>query len=216
MCSGILLPRPPTAVTGDPEPDLILTNVQSQIVTFGDNTEQSAYMGMLSDLLAWHEEDPVDARELERNDTVASFQGNRNLFVDHPEWVSCLWGDECPPPPCDAGEDAVLFAGGRFRVDVCWRVAAQGTSGTGKAVPGAEQVGAFYFFRQDNPEIYVKVRNACVEPFNRYWFFAAGLTNVEVTLTVTDTDSGLSHTYFNPPGQAFVAVQDTQTFAVCP
>ena len=72
-------------VTGDPEPDLILTDDQDLIVTTAANTAEAAYMGMLSDLLAWNEEDPVDAWEIRRNSTVYSFQENRNPFIDHPE-----------------------------------------------------------------------------------------------------------------------------------
>ena len=41
-------------------------------------------------LLAWHKQDPPDARELERNDYVESIQGNRNPFVDHPEYVNYI------------------------------------------------------------------------------------------------------------------------------
>lgn len=73
-----------------------------------------------------------------------------------------------------------------------------------------------WFFNPNNPELFVKIRNACVNPFNRYWFFAAGLTNVEVTLTVTDTVHGSSKTYRSEGGSAFPSVQDTDTFATCP
>lgn len=38
-------------------------------------------------LKRWHKEDPVDALEAARNDKVMVAQGNRNPFVDHPEWV---------------------------------------------------------------------------------------------------------------------------------
>ncbi|HNS08886.1 MAG TPA: endonuclease [Candidatus Ozemobacteraceae bacterium] len=38
-------------------------------------------------LRAWHKEDPVDAEEKQRNDKVESIQGNRNPFIDHPEYV---------------------------------------------------------------------------------------------------------------------------------
>ncbi len=49
-------------------------------------------MSNLETLLAWHRLDPVDAREAERNDTVFELQGNRNPFVDHPEWVRVVYG----------------------------------------------------------------------------------------------------------------------------
>lgn len=39
-------------------------------------------------LKKWHEEDPVDAAELERNDEIQEAQGNRNPFVDFPEMAS--------------------------------------------------------------------------------------------------------------------------------
>ncbi|MBZ0144814.1 MAG: endonuclease, partial [Rhodocyclaceae bacterium] len=54
-----------------------------------------AYMGMLSVLLAWHVEDPVDAVEQHRNEVVFTYQGNRNPFIDRPEWVTCLFLGDC-------------------------------------------------------------------------------------------------------------------------
>jgi hypothetical protein len=49
-------------------------------------------MGVLSDLLAWNASDPVDAFEMNRNEVIYDFQGNRNPFVDHPELAEHLWG----------------------------------------------------------------------------------------------------------------------------
>lgn len=52
------------------------------------NLGQNPYMGKLSTLLKWHEQDPVDAFERRRNDIIFSkYQHNRNPFIDHPEWV---------------------------------------------------------------------------------------------------------------------------------
>ena len=50
---------------------------------------------------------------------------------------------------------------------------------------------------------------------DRYWVFAGGLTNVEVTLTVTDTRTQESKTYKNPQNHTFQPFQDTNAFA-CP
>lgn len=77
-------------VTGAAEPDLILTDNVALIQTTGGNASV-AYMGLLSVLLRWHVQDPPDARERWRNDVVASYQGNRNPFIDHPQWVSGIF-----------------------------------------------------------------------------------------------------------------------------
>lgn len=39
----------------------------------------------------WHIQDPVSQKELSRNDSVFSVQGNRNPFIDHPEFVALIW-----------------------------------------------------------------------------------------------------------------------------
>jgi endonuclease I len=82
------------------EPDLILTDdpFLIQASQTGDN-EPVAYMGLLETLLAWHEADPVDARERHRNDVVFQYQQNRNPFIDHPDWVDLLFGDGITPAP---------------------------------------------------------------------------------------------------------------------
>lgn len=45
------------------------------------------YYGDLTILLRWHLEDPVDEAELERNEVIYQYQGNRNPFIDPPEYV---------------------------------------------------------------------------------------------------------------------------------
>lgn len=89
-------------VTGLAEPDLILTDDAAEVVVTGINAP-TGHMGRLAVLLAWHEQDPVDALEMQRNDVIATYQGNRNPFIDHPEWVSCVFEAECggaiPPDP---------------------------------------------------------------------------------------------------------------------
>lgn len=88
------------------EPDLVLTDNPALIQY---TSSSPAYMGLLSTLIQWHNEDPVDDRERRRNDVVYSYQGNRNPFIDHPEWVSYLFlgiispvEEELPLPSANA------------------------------------------------------------------------------------------------------------------
>jgi endonuclease I len=78
------------------EPDLILTDTEALISASNTgNNESVAYMGMLSVLLQWTLQDPVDAKERARNDTVFGFQTNRNPFIDHPEYIECIFNGAC-------------------------------------------------------------------------------------------------------------------------
>lgn len=52
-------------------------------------------IGVLCILYQWHQDDPVDAFEQRRNDRVQSLQGNRNPFIDNPQWVTSIWGNQC-------------------------------------------------------------------------------------------------------------------------
>jgi len=45
----------------------------------------------LNMLLRWHANDPVSQKEIDRNEAAYSHQGNRNPFVDHPEYVGKIW-----------------------------------------------------------------------------------------------------------------------------
>ncbi len=59
-----------------------------------NSTESTAIsIGLLRDLLAWHRLDPVDDYEIHRNNLCyRNFTGNRNPFIDYPDWVEAIWG----------------------------------------------------------------------------------------------------------------------------
>jgi hypothetical protein len=115
---------------------------------------------------------------------------------------------------CVTSPTAMCLNGGRFRVEASFRTS-QGQSGQAHAVQLVEDSGYLWFFNPNNIEVVVKVLNACTVN-NRYWVFAGGLTNVEVQLIVTDTQTGVQKRYTNPINTAFQPIQDTNALAVCP
>lgn len=56
------------------------------------NTYPSLQDWELKVLLNWAAQDPVSPEEIARNNASYIFQGNRNPYIDHPEWVQAVWG----------------------------------------------------------------------------------------------------------------------------
>ncbi len=111
-----------------------------------------------------------------------------------------------PDPP-------LLLQGGRFLVESLWWTA-DGRVGDGDPFPLTDDSGAFTFFDPANIELLVKVLDGC-SINQRTWVFAAGLTDVGVGLTVTDTETGDSTTYNSAAGVPFAPILDTDAFALC-
>jgi len=129
--------------------------------------------------------------------------GYPNLGGDH--WI---WDGVAVERVAEA--DGLFLQEGRFRVEAAWRDS-QGGAGVAAGRRETDAGGLLWFFRAENPELAVKVLDAC-GPFGRFWVFASGLTDVEVELTVTDRASGAERTYANPLGRPFEPIQDTLTF----
>ncbi len=131
------------------------------------------------------------------------------------EVIQLGWKPAANPPTgnCVASDTRLCLNGGRFQVEAQWT--ANGTTDAGHAFPLTSDTGYFWFFNAANVEVVVKVINAC--SFNqRFWFYAGGLTDVRVRLTVTDRHTGQVKTYDNPPRTAFRPIQDSSAFATCP
>ena len=139
---------------------------------------------------------------------VQAFLGFEN-GVDFP----LLWGTR--QLTIEPGDDTTPLQGGRFEVAVDWRDYDDRT-GAGRIVPGRDSNDSalFSFFERDNWELMVKVIDGC--GFNDHWWvFTAAATDVEYTVTITDTDTGLTWIDVNPLGTAAPAVNDVTAFA-CP
>lgn len=78
------------------------TRYESKLSSFDDNDilTNSAFPGVeaweLAVLKEWHTNDPVSQREIDRNNAAYTYQGNRNPFIDHPEYVALIWGTTTP------------------------------------------------------------------------------------------------------------------------
>ena len=66
----------------------------SNSLVLNDETKNNKNnMGKLTDLIEWACENPVNDREKRRNVGAEYKQGNRNAFVDHPEYACKIWGN---------------------------------------------------------------------------------------------------------------------------
>lgn len=59
---------------------------------FDGTTNKVFNSTFLNILLTWHANDPVSPKEVAFNNAIYTFQGNRNPFIDHPEYVASIWG----------------------------------------------------------------------------------------------------------------------------
>ncbi|MGE0088836.1 MAG: GEVED domain-containing protein [Bacteroidales bacterium] len=56
---------------------------------------QAGTMSLVGDIntfYQWHLSDPVDAKEIERNGQIETYQGDRNPYIDYPDIVARAWG----------------------------------------------------------------------------------------------------------------------------
>ncbi|HVR12030.1 MAG TPA: alpha/beta fold hydrolase [Thermoanaerobaculia bacterium] len=125
--------------------------------------------------------------------------------------LSKSYGTTCVP---DASHACLQAA--RFRVSLTWQDSA-GHTGVGSLVPAAvsSDSAVLWFFDPSNWEMLVKVLDGCGLN-QRIWVFAAATTNVQYTLTITDTVTGQVKSYQNAGGQTAAVITDTNAFASCP
>ena len=112
--------------------------------------------------------------------------------------------------PCAPSGTRLCLNGNRFAAEVTWRDF-QGNTGSGHPVSLTGDTGYFWFFSSTNVELVVKALDGRGIN-NNYWVFYGALSNVEYTMTVTDTVTGRTKVYANPSGN-LGSVADTSAFA---
>ena len=108
-----------------------------------------------------------------------------------------------------APSSQLLLLGGRFRVTADWNLS--DGSGSARALPLTDDSGAMWFFDPANLELLIKVLEGCFWN-DSFWVYAAGLTDVGVTLRVEDTHTGEVRTYSSSRGMPFETILDLGSF----
>ena len=194
-------------VEGSAESDLDFVASSGTLTwTAGDDTSRSIQIGILED--ATTESNETFSVELTNPTGGAILREPSSTTVT-------IIDDDVVIPLCVADDNTLCLNEGRFAVSIDWRDFA-GRTGKGRAIPFTSDTGFFWFFAENNLEVIIKVLNACNSEFDSYWVFFAVASNVEYTITVTDTVAGVSKVYTNPLGGFAPATGDTAAFPTCP
>jgi endonuclease I len=119
-------------------------------------------MGILSDLIQWHREDPPSTQEIERNSILCEdFQGNRNPFIDFPGLVSVFF----PTPPASQSATCPSCSAPSTSDDNSEGSPTNGSAdsidGLSRSEQAAKTLGegpiAFLGFNSDNPDSFTFV-----------------------------------------------------------
>ncbi len=66
------------------------SQVQARVM-FDGSTDKVFNTGFLDVLYQWHLQDPVSARETDLNNYIYNEQGNRNPYIDNPQYITAVW-----------------------------------------------------------------------------------------------------------------------------
>ena len=112
--------------------------------------------------------------------------------------------------PCLDGPSTLCLRDGRFKVSVQWQDGVSG-GGRGQVAGRSGSSGAFSFFGPEHLEVLVKAVDGC--DYNGHlWVFAAAATDLQLSLTVRDTHTGVLRQYESSLGRSMPQVLDTLAF----
>jgi hypothetical protein len=127
-------------------------------------------------------------------------QVGRWIPVPAPEASASRQGnppDASAPGTCVGSAEDLCLLGNRFQVHVHWST--QGMTGDGTAAALSDQTGTFAFFDPHAIDLVVKVLDGRALS-GKFWFFYGALSDVDYTITLTDTVTGSAKRYHNPQG----------------
>ncbi|MGK2857955.1 MAG: trypsin-like peptidase domain-containing protein [Thermoanaerobaculia bacterium] len=124
------------------------------------------------------------------------------FFATYPSVAQWLNPEGSGSQPCVASTTTLCVQSNRFKVTLAARDPRTGKTDSGYVMSSTNFFGYYAFpvlaGNQTDPQIFIKVLDG--RPINnKWWVFYASLTDVEFTLTVTDTTNGASKQYFQAP-----------------
>ncbi len=111
-----------------------------------------------------------------------------------------VYGQRFSLTGCVADGNTLCLNNNRFAVRATWRNPFSGETGVAHSHPLAADTGTLWFFDPANLELMIKVLDARAVN-GHFWVYYGALSNVEYTITVTDTQTGAVKTYHNPAFQ---------------
>ena len=118
-----------------------VTRYQNSLSSFssGDMLGSTPFPGLLqwelNQLLAWHELDAVSPAEIGRNNAIYTYQGNRNPYIDNPNFVNLVWGGssietQIPTTPTNLTSSNITATS----VDLSWNASTDNIGVTGYTI----------------------------------------------------------------------------------
>lgn len=87
---------------------------------FNGTSNQVFTTAFLNMLLTWNAQDPVNAREIARNNAIYGTQNNRNPYIDHPEYVQAVWNPSADSQAPTAPTSLAVTASTSNSVSLSW------------------------------------------------------------------------------------------------
>ena len=98
---------------------------------FNGTSNQVFTTAFLNMLLAWNAQDPVNAREIARNNAIYGTQNNRNPYIDHPEYVQAVWNPTADSQAPTAPTSLAVTGTTTSTVSISWLASTDNVAVTG-------------------------------------------------------------------------------------
>jgi endonuclease I len=98
---------------------------------FNNSSSQVFTTAFLNLLLTWHNQDPVSAREIARNNAIFAIQNNRNPYIDNPQYVQAIWNPTSDAQAPTAPANLVSTSKTTSSISLSWNGSTDNTAVTG-------------------------------------------------------------------------------------